>query len=196
MAEAAKKSTGGASLLSKMASKTKTTSKSKTPIVTGEEVKTDEMVTILEEIKNLETELEAKKADFKIRVFEEYSKVKGAQGSFKFADSNGKFLLVSYKDQFSKIPIEHADFLREKLGAKFDEYFLEKRDIRIIDPTDKTIEFLVDKLGEEVFQDYFEVKGIDIVAKTGMSYRQFDIEDEEVRSLLNQYAPSFKVTKS
>jgi hypothetical protein len=90
---------------------------------------------------------------------------------------------------FCKIPIEHKGLIEEKLGDKFEGYFKEKRDIKLIDTKDETIELLLELLGDK-FTEIFEVK-LELAVTERMNEEQFSLP-EEIRDFVKQYKPAVK----
>ena len=102
---------------------------------------------------------------------------------------------VSYKDQFSALPIEQEAVLREQLGEKFDALFEQKRELSLVDTSDDTIKLLIKKLGEDEFRRIFAIK-VTLATKPDMDRKQFDLpEGVAMLSGLKQYKPALKIIK-
>jgi len=100
---------------------------------------------------------------------------------------------VSYKDQFSAIPIEQEPDLKEALGEKFDTYFEQKRDLSLVDTSDETIQLLIKKLGPDEFRRIFAIK-ITLTCKADMDRKQFELP-VAATAIIKQYKPALKILK-
>ena len=67
---------------------------------------------------------------------------------------------ISWKDAYSKVPIEKGDEIRELIGEKFEDYFKEINEIVVKDDVaanPKLLEELIKAVGPDTFSKYFDV---------------------------------------
>lgn len=113
--------------------------------------------------------------------------------SINFIGEETQGVQITWQDRFGDIPIEHEKQLKKAVGKKYDTFFEEKRQLELTQTDDKTVEFLMKKLGEEVFARLFSVK-VSIVAKPDMDRKQFELSDE-ARALVKQFKAAVKLRK-
>jgi len=139
--------------------------------------------------------LEGQVLDLTSAAYEQHAKTGDFTKSFNIPGSNTPGVQVSYKDQFSALPIEQEAGLREQLGEKFDTYFEQKRELSLVDTSDDTIKLLIKKLGEDEFRRIFAIK-VTLTTKPDMDRKQFDLpEGVAMLSGLKQYKPALKIIK-
>jgi len=181
-----------ADLLNKVAKTTDDKKKSKVPIIDDPNFRTevDEYISKNRDFKNAKVALELAETSVIEKGSAWYAEQKGVLNSVKFAGTEGA-VLVTYKDVFSKVN-DIAEDLKGKLKNKFDDFFQEKRTIKLKETSDDTIDFLLKTLGEEKFIEIFEVS-IDTVAVSEMDQKQFELP-VAVREMLNQSKPALRVS--
>jgi hypothetical protein len=181
-----------ADLLKSVAKTTDDKKKSKVPIVDDPSFHTeiDEYITKNRDFKNAKVALELAETSVIEKGSAWYAEQKGVLNSVKYAGTEGA-VLVTYKDVFSKVN-DIAEDLKGKLKNKFDDYFQEKRTIKLKETSDDTIDFLLKALGEEKFIEIFEVS-IDTVAVSEMDQKQFELP-VAVREMLSQAKASLRVS--
>lgn len=113
--------------------------------------------------------------------------------SLDFIGKEGPGVQITWQDKFSSIPISDEPALRKAFGSKFDEMFEEKRELRLVDTSDKAIKILVDLLGAPAFKKLFEIS-VTYQAKPNMDVAQFKVS-EKARGMLRQTKPALKVRK-
>lgn len=156
----------------------------------------DSVHDLYESFRQAETEFRAKESELieKAKVlYEKNAKVGSFTKSVNFDGSKTLGMQVSFQDRFSNVPVDHENELKElmkKAGIDFDEYFQEKRILKLNDTSDETIELIRKKLGADLFLQIF---GIDISfeSKEDMDRDQFKLP-AEVRAFLKQNKPSCK----
>jgi hypothetical protein len=68
---------------------------------------------------------------------------------------------ISWKDAYSKIPIEKSDEIKKLTGDKFSEYFKEVNEIVVredVASNPKLLEELVEAVGPDTFSKFFDVE--------------------------------------
>jgi hypothetical protein len=165
--------------------------KSKVPVVPGFEEVADEVATAKRRLKQAETE--AAMAEERLlqdarQIYAARAKAGNFSKSLNFAGKQTGGVRVSFTDRFSALPIETKDTLVELLGERYAVMFDEARTLTVKKTDDDSIRFLLETLGPETFQQFFDVK-IEIKPKEGFDQRQFDLP-ESVRSLARQAKPS------
>lgn len=76
-------------------------------------------------------------------------------------DGKERKLTVSFTNKYSEIPTDSEDDLREIYGGSYDTYFKEQTKVALSDKAlndDSFTDRLVEIVGEEEFEKYFEVK--------------------------------------
>jgi len=171
---------------------------SKTPVVTGSEAMSDKLATLYREYKTAEGVYQAEEEIFLKAARAEYQQ-RSERGehtkSMNYAGSTTGGVQVVFTDRFCALDANQEVGLRQELGANFDRFFEQRREISIKTPSDSTIQLLLEKLGPEQFRQIFDVK-LTLVAKSDMDRNQFQIP-EEVRTLsgIKQFKPAVKVIK-
>lgn len=97
---------------------------------------------------------------------------------------------VSFKDAFTKIPIDREPFLKAELGNDYDRFFVQKREISLLDTSDDTVALLLSKLGPEEFKRLFDI-GLSVQCRPDMDRNQF-LLPKNVRDCLVQYKGATK----
>jgi hypothetical protein len=165
--------------------------KSKVPVVPGFEEVADEVAEKKRRLKQAETE--AAMAEEQLlgdarQIYADRAKAGNFTKSLNFAGKQTGGVRVSFTDRFSALPIEAKESLIESLGDRYSLIFDEVRMLTVKKTDDDSIRFLLETLGPEVFQQFFEVR-VEIKPKEGFDQRQFDLPDS-VRSLARQAKPS------
>lgn len=181
-------------LLNKVA-KTTETKKSKVPLINDETFhsEVDTYISKNREYKDAKVAMEVAEQSIVDRGYAWYEGQKGELNSVKFAGTDGA-VLVTYKDSFIKIGQDIADELKLKLKDKFNNFFREKRVIKLKETAtdDATIDFLLNTLGEAKFIEIFDVE-VATVTVPDMDKKQFDLSSS-VKSLISQYKPALRVS--
>lgn len=156
----------------------------------------DSMFTAYTHFKDAEASYRALEAELLQRTDEMYAE--NAQNgtfskSFNLPGLQTPGVQVSYKDQFTAIPVENEENLKSLLGDKYSQYFDEKRELQLVDTSDDAINQLIAALGEDKFLKMFSIK-LTISAKKDMDRRQFDM-NTNARAFLKQYKASVKLGK-
>lgn len=139
--------------------------------------------------------LEGQVLDLSSAAYEKHAKSGDFTKSFNIPGTETPGVQISYKDQFSALPIEQEEGLREQLGEKFDLYFEQKRELSLVDTSDETIKLLIKKLGQDEFKRIFSIK-VSLTTKPDMDRKQFDLpEGVATLSGLKQYKPALKILK-
>lgn len=171
-------------------------SKSKVPTVTNRGKEADSIRAALQELDDLTAMVEAKKVEFRAMLVEEYA-ARAQSGDFvKSLNVEGAKtpgVQITWKDQFSQIPVEQEASLRAAVGADYEKLFEQNRSISLQQTDDEAIKVLIEKCGPELFKKLFKIK-VSIVPKSGMDQKQFGLT-EQARSLVKQYEPSIKIIK-
>jgi hypothetical protein len=178
--------------LSKMSEETVKKSKSKTPVVPGHEALADATLRAYEALKEAEAsfrKVEEEMLTVARKLYEDGARGNNFNGAFNFEGVKTEGVQVVFQDRFTQIPEDSEAVLRKAVGKKYPEYFQDKRDIALKDPSDEVIEMLMEKLGDN-FDKLFKVK-VSITTKPGMDRKQFEL-CYEARELFNQYKPSVK----
>lgn len=185
-----KKANGIGDMLAKMNTATATTSKSKVQIIDN-----PKLYALVDDVLTKKSNLDDAKAMYEVaenglltHSDEWYRSKKGQETSVKFKGTKG-FITTSYKNMFLKIPYENKEVLEQLCGDKFDDYFEEKRVIKMKDTTDEMIGLLIEKLGED-FANIFDVN-LEIKPTGRMNELQF-LLPTEVRNYVKQYKASVK----
>jgi hypothetical protein len=171
--------------------------KSKQPIINDPKLynAVSKTASLIKDIKNLEADLEIQKETISGRVRKDYEDGKASQGSFKLTDKTGNpVIMTTYKNAFTQIPIEQEDTIRDLMtaaGKNFDQYFTPSYEIKMKDTSINGVAKLIELLGEEKFEKYFEVSKQTIKVCDNMDSMQFDLP-EEVKPFVKQYKASFK----
>ncbi|KPL05705.1 hypothetical protein AMJ85_11100 [candidate division BRC1 bacterium SM23_51] len=180
-------------LLAGMSQKKVTTSKSKVPIVSGHEEIADQAVEKKRTFKQAETEWKMAEE----QVLQEASAIYGNRAkagnfskSLNFAGRETAGVQVRFSDKFSVLPAETKNTLTETLGERYGQTFEEVRTLTLKQEKtdDESIRFLLERLGPEVFAQFFEVE-VQVKPKPGFDRAQFDMPDS-VRPLFRQAKPS------
>lgn len=107
---------------------------------------------------------------------------------------------IVYTDKFTGIDTQvngkdnpQEKNLRKILGKRFDSLFEERRTVSMVKADDKTIDLLVEKLGEDVFLDIFQIR-VQIVPSKGFDEAQFELP-AQVREIVKQAKPSVRLRK-
>lgn len=157
------------------ASATKTAKKATTkPLLLGAETLVDQVVRTKKELEDLEArydELQASLRELSYGVYDE-SRAQGAYTSSILCQGGSTpGCMHVYSDKFSSFPVEEEGKLRG-LDPRFDDHFVEVRDLKVRKDAGKTIsdsviEKLLGALGED-FDRIFEVK-VSIGTKKGLA---------------------------
>lgn len=126
-------------------------------------------------------------------LYEQKAKVGAFSKSLNFEGETTAGIQVTWRDQFKDLSVDMEKELRTAMGSKFDHYFEIRRDLKLQDPSDEVIAKLMKLLGEDEFFKLFQVKQV-IRTKSDMDRNQFGLP-EEVRNLLEQFAPALKPVK-
>lgn len=81
------------------------------------------------------------------------------ESSHKVASDEGQ-VTVKFPNRYSKIPTDDEDGLREVFDDDYDRYFETKTEVTMTDAAlndESFIEEMLEKLGEEKFEEYFDV---------------------------------------
>jgi hypothetical protein len=165
--------------------------KSKVPVVAGYGPGVDELVRRKHAFKQAETELAMAETEFlptARRLYEERARQGNFSKSLNFAGEKTAGARVAFSDRFTAMPVEAKPALVEALGERYDVLFDEARALTLRKTDDDSIRFLLQRLGPDVFQEFFEVK-VAIKPKDGFDQRQFELP-ESVRGLVTQFKPS------
>jgi hypothetical protein len=167
-------------------------SKSKVHVVGSHEDLADRAVARIRAEKQAKTEAAMAKQEVCDTARKEYER-RARAGDFSkaiaFAGNETNGVRVSFSDSFLSLP--DKEVLIEHLGEeRFGQLFTERRHLALKrDKTDDaSIVFLLDRLGQETFAEYFDVE-IAVEAKPGLDRNQFELPDA-VRSMVVQKAPS------
>ena len=172
-------------------------SKSKQPIINDATLynAVSKTASLIRDIKNLEADLDIQKETIAERVRKDYEAGRATQGSFKLTDKSGNpVIMTTYKNAFTQIPIEQEDTIRDLMnadGKKFEAYFTPSYEVKMKDTSIDGVAKLIEMLGEENFEKYFEVSKQTIKVNENMDSMQFSLP-EEVKPFVKQYKPSFK----
>lgn len=169
---------------------------SKVPSVTGRGKQADDIRGALQELDDLTALVEAKKSEFRSLIAEEYAaraKAGDFSKSFNVEGDKTPGVQITWRDQFSSIPVDQEATLRSAVGKDYDKMFEQSRSVALQQTDDEAVQVLLEKLGPDLFKKLFKIS-VSIKAKSGMDERQFTLKDE-ARSLLKQYEPSIKVIK-
>ena len=165
--------------------------KSKVPVVTGFEPLADEVAAKKQQFKQAETELavaESQLLEHARAKYEQRAKAGDYSASLTFTGAKTPGVRVSFSDRFNKIPVESKERLVEAAGERYSQLFDESRVLTLRKTDDASILHLLKTLGQETFQEFFEVK-LEIKPKSGFAQRQFELPDD-VRGVVTQYKPS------
>lgn len=163
------------------------------PMISGLESKADQLAGLYDAFKQAEAEFRALEGEVLVETDSLYEK-RAQDGQFSKSlnlegnKTNG--IQVTYQNKFVSIPSENEGELKTILGEKFNTYFEQKRDLKLQVTDDKTIQLLIDKLGEKVFFEIFSID-VSIVPKGDMDRNQFNLP-EQARAFLKQYKASVK----
>ena len=149
-------------------------------------------LTSIKDFKNAKVAMEIAEEAITLKSKVWYADQKGERNSVKFMGTLGT-VLVTYKDAFLKISAEISQQLKSILGNKFENFFKEKRIIKLKETAtdDQTITLLLNKLGEEKFLEIFDIE-IVTVTNEDMDRKQFQLP-EDARNLINQFKASLRV---
>jgi len=67
---------------------------------------------------------------------------------------------ISWKDAYSKIPVEKAEEIKDLVGSRFDDYFKEVNEIVVkeeVAANPELLEELINAVGPDTFSKYFDV---------------------------------------
>ncbi|HBD95354.1 MAG TPA: hypothetical protein DC057_14395 [Spirochaetia bacterium] len=169
-------------------------SKSKIPIIDNKIYykDVDDYIAKNKDFKNAKVAMEIAEEAITLKSKVWYADQKGERNSVKFMGTLGT-VLVTYKDAFLKISAEISQQLKSILGNKFENFFKEKRIIKLKETAtdDQTITLLLNKLGEEKFLEIFDIE-IVTVTNEDMDRKQFQLP-EDARNLINQFKASLRV---
>jgi hypothetical protein len=124
---------------------------------------------------------------------------RGYASSFSIPLPEGKKLVMSWKHQYSKIPLEAEDALRAEFGEEYDEYIMpERMSIKIKDSqyTEEGLTRLMSgELTADTFAEFCEVeRWLEPTERYTHEYPKFKPERKGVVDLyIKQYTPAFKV---
>ena len=168
-------------------------SKSKIPIIDNKIYykDVDDYIAKNKDFKNAKVAMEIAEEAITLKSKVWYADQKGERTSVKFMGTLGT-VLVTYKDAFLKISAEISQQLKSILGNKFENFFKEKRIIKLKETAtdDQTITLLLNKLGEEKFLEIFDIE-IVTVTNEDMDRKQFQLP-EDARNLINQFKASLR----
>lgn len=109
---------------------------------------------------------------------------------------------ISWKDAYSKVPIERSEEIRELVGDKFDDYFKEVNEIVVredVAANPELLEELIKVVGPDTFSKYFNVAQ-HIKPTTRFTEERHRTLSHEVNSQLDvavrQYKPAVRVKAS
>jgi len=106
---------------------------------------------------------------------------------------------ASWKDAYTKIPLEREQELKDVVGAKFDDYFRVVNDIQVkpeIAEDEHSLAELIEAVGPEVFSKYFNVKQhIKPTTRfTRSRHKDLDIDaNEQLDVTVRQHKPAVRV---
>jgi len=152
--------------------------------------------------KNAEAGLKTKKAELynvinpiRLAMIRQF----GYGSSFKIGLEDSKSLIMSWKHQYSKIPLEAEDALRREFAESYDEYyFIERMSIKIKESqyTQEGLTRLMQGgLTADNFAEICEVeRWIEPTERYTQDYPTFSEERRKVcDQYISQYAPAYKV---
>ncbi len=162
--------------------------KSTVPVIAGFEELSDRLSDAVKKMKQAETEKAMAEGELMPHVQGEYEK-RAHRGDFsKSLNVAGKQtagVRMSWKDQFSAIPLTAKPALVEAAGERYGMIFDEVRSLALKKTDDASIMVLLKALGQEMFQEFFEVQ-VEIKPKPGFDRTQFDLP-ETARQTVRQY---------
>ncbi len=106
---------------------------------------------------------------------------------------------VSWKDAYTKIPVDQKDELKKLVGEKYNDYFKDINDIAVkpdIASDENSLAELIEAVGPETFAKYFDVSQyIKPTSKfTQERHREFtDKTNNELNVTVKQYKPAVRI---
>jgi len=171
--------------------KKKSAAKKEHPVITGCEAVADKLHKAIRNKKDLEAEialLEAKVLEVSNEEYERDAKGLNYQSSFNIPGKTTPGLMAVYTNKFSKIGVDQEAVLKE--DPKFEDHFVENREVSLKDPSDEMIQKIVKAVGgPKKFQEMFEAKRS---YKPANATVQFIVADN-IRRLCKQAKPSIKL---
>jgi len=180
--------------LSKAAARPK--AKSEKPTLTGQEELVDKVIKMKNDLEDMQRQYEQVEGELTTKTFDVYSEVR-TEGQYNSSvyvpGSKTNGAMVVYSDKFSNLPQDVEGELRTKDPA-YDKHFVEVRKLSVKRDagktiSDKTIEKLIDALGED-FEKIFEVK-VEIGTQKGFA-EMWDEVPDTVKEMVKQAKPSVR----
>jgi hypothetical protein len=106
---------------------------------------------------------------------------------------------VSWKDAYTKVPVDKADEIKSLLGDKYDGYFTEVNEIVVkedVVANPKLLEELINAVGPDVFAKYFDVaQHVQPTSRfTQERYRDLTPEvNTQLDATVRQYKPAVRL---
>ena len=153
------------------------------------------------QMESLKTEFDVISADFVEDVAplrEELIRMQGYISSVKVPDTNGIFVTVTWKDAYSKVPMEMAATIINVIGQDRTEIYFENKNVITVkkDLTQEALRDLIKLVGPMDFAKYFDVdRWIEPVKDyTEDFYTKFTAtERENLSPIVKQYKASVRV---
>lgn len=162
-------------------------------------VKVDKMIELKTNITNNETELDLLFQEILSILEKERNNLIAKNGYFssiKVSGTNGGNIIVSWKDKYSKIPIQNYDDLKALFDGNLDSYFAKKMTITVKQEiSENDLIELISLIGAERFAKYFEVeRWIEPTSK--FTYEKHLLDENiknKVELIVKQHKPSLKI---
>lgn len=161
----------------------------------------DEISAMKEQIDSLQTMVELKTEEVLQVVVpqrEEICKEEYAS-SIKVAGSTSE-IMFTWKDAYSKIPLEDEEKLRQIVGADYSNYFDKKLKIEVREEVgEDKLKELISAIGAEKFAEYFQVEQW-VTPKKRYTTEYYSSFEKDVRkqleTVVRQYKPSLRTKYS
>ncbi|MFH1564056.1 MAG: hypothetical protein ABIF11_11680 [Nitrospirota bacterium] len=178
--------------------KPETKGKSKVPILTVNE----DTMQLAGEIRDLKAQIDSLKSQFETKEAEILAQVTPErerlckldyQSSIKVPDLNGMTILISWKDQYTKIPIDTEQNIKQIIDGKYQDYFEPEMQITVKKEalTEDALKELITKIGVSEFSKFFDVERW-IKPTSRYTREQFAVFTPEQRQALTMYVKQYK----
>ncbi len=178
--------------------KTETKGKSKVPVLTVSE----NVMQLAGEIRELKGQIDSLKSMFDVKEAEILTLVipererlckSDYQSSIKVPDLDGMTILISWKDQYSKIPIETENNIKQIVDGKYQEFFETDMNISVKKEAlnETALKELIIKIGVSEFSKFFDVERW-IKPTNRYTREQFIALTPEQRQALSLYVRQYK----
>lgn len=173
--EIEQESSNALDLLTEMSEQPKAKSKSKVPVINDPKLKpiVDKVIDLKKQMDDLEAEYGLNSLQLVERARQDYETNRGIVSSYNLAGSK-KNVLISFKNQFKKIPIESKGELAKIMGKDYPTFFNDVYEIELLDTSITKIQELIDIIGPAKFKAMFNIKKSYVKVSDMMNIKQLN----------------------